>query len=136
MGKKLTLHDVADLAGVSPSTVSRIARGSARVSPEVRVRVLNAASKLGFSLARNSKPKVVTFLLCNRDVLHYFHSRVLAGAETYLAQRDYILLYLSFPYPPGVPWQDIHLPQVLRRRDMVSGFIVAGTNTQNLLDLL
>lgn len=28
------------------------------------------------------------------------------------------------------------MPQVLRRRDMVSGFIVAGTNTKNLLDLL
>lgn len=81
MGKKLTLHDVAASAGVSPSTVSRIARGSARVSPEVRDRVLKAASNLSFSLARSNKPKVVTFLLCNRDVLHYFHSRVLAGAR-------------------------------------------------------
>jgi LacI family transcriptional regulator len=136
MGKKLTLNDVAAAARVSPSTVSRIARGSARVSPEVRDRVLKAASTLGFSLARGNKPRVVTFLLCNRDVLHYFHSRVLAGAEAYLAERDYNLLYLSFRYPPGLPWQDIDLPKVLRRRDMVSGFIVAGTNTQNLLDLL
>jgi DNA-binding LacI/PurR family transcriptional regulator len=136
MAKKLTLRDVAELAGVSPSTVSRIARGSARVSPEVRVRVIKAASQLGFSLVRNSKPKVVTFLLCNRDVLHYFHSRVLAGAERYLAAREHNLLYLSFRYAPDIPWQDIHLPPVLNRRDMVSGFIVAGTNTQNLLDLL
>ena len=134
--KKVTLHHVAVAAGVSPSTVSRIARGSARVSPEVRDRVLKAASKLGFSLLRTNKPKVVTFLLCNRDVLHYFHSRVLAGVEAYLAERDYYVLYLSFRYPPGARWQDIQLPQVLHRRDMVSGFIVAGTNTQSLLDLL
>src|SRR5262245_24814246 len=40
---KTNIQDVAKLAGVSLATVSRVATGSDRVSPELRARVLKAA---------------------------------------------------------------------------------------------
>jgi LacI family transcriptional regulator len=44
----VTSHDVARAAGVSQSTVSRVLRNDARVSPTTRERVLAAAAELGY----------------------------------------------------------------------------------------
>ncbi|HEU0140617.1 MAG TPA: LacI family DNA-binding transcriptional regulator [Bryobacteraceae bacterium] len=133
---KPTLNAVARRANVSASTVSRLLRGTMRVTPEIEERIRRAAEELGFSLNRENGTRIITFLFSNRDVLHYFHSLVLASAEVYLARRDYNLLYLSLRYSQTTPWREVHLPKLLQRRDLVSGFIVAGTNTQNLFDLL
>ncbi len=46
------MQDVAQLAGVSMSTVSRALRGSALVSPETTARVQAAAAELSFSISR------------------------------------------------------------------------------------
>jgi LacI family transcriptional regulator len=43
-----TILDIADAAGVSKTTVSRVLNGSARVAPETRVRVRDAITELGF----------------------------------------------------------------------------------------
>lgn len=44
-----TIGDVAQLAGVSSQTVSRVSTGAQNVRPETRTRVLDAMSKLGYS---------------------------------------------------------------------------------------
>ena len=49
-----SIRDVAKLAGVSPSTVSRVMNGTAKVDEEKMQRVLNAISETGF------KPNEVT----------------------------------------------------------------------------
>jgi DNA-binding LacI/PurR family transcriptional regulator len=54
--KKTLLRDVADHAGVSAATVSRIFNGNPRVDPELRTRVHRSAEALGYRpnrLARN-----------------------------------------------------------------------------------
>ena len=43
-----SIRDVAKLAGVSPSTVSRVINGTAKVDEEKMQRVLNAISETGF----------------------------------------------------------------------------------------
>lgn len=43
-----TIRDVAEKAGVHPSTVSRVFSGNAPISPTTRARVLDAARKLNF----------------------------------------------------------------------------------------
>ncbi len=43
-----SIRDVAKLAGVSPSTVSRVMNGTAKVDEEKMQRVLNAISETGF----------------------------------------------------------------------------------------
>jgi len=134
--KRHTIKDVAKLAGVSIATVSRVATGSSRVSEEATQRVKDAAEKLGVDLNRRGKGKVIAFILSNRGMLHPFHSHILVEAEEYCSRHDWSMLFLTLSYSPSVRWRDLHIPRVLERRDLVSGFIVAGTNSQNLLDLL
>ena len=134
--KKIKLSDIARAANVSISTVSRIINRNADVSPELRDRVQDAALKLGVNLSDRNKAKTIVFLLGNRDMLHPFHSRVLLGAEAYCAKHGYSTLFLSFQYPASVPWSDLALPAVLEGRQDVSGIIVGGTNSLNLLELL
>jgi len=136
VGKRVTIQDVARAAQVSVATVSRVGTGSARVSPEVAERVRLAALKLGSDLVGRNRSKVIAFLLGNRDMLHLFHSHMLVGAESYCAARGWNMLFLTLRYPATAPWQELHLPPILARHDMVDGVILGGTNTPNLFDLL
>lgn len=133
---KVGIDDVAREARVSMATVSRVANGSHSVTPRLRARVHKASVKLGYDLDGKNKSRIIAFILSNRAVLHPFHSAVLVGAEAYCAAHDYGLLFLPVRYPPDVPWKELHLPLVLQRHDVVRGAIVAGTNSQNLLDFL
>ncbi len=130
-----TFRDLARAAGVSPSTVSRVANQKASVDPAISQRVSKAAVKLGLDLSRN-RPKVIALLLSNREVLHPYHSHVLSGAEAHCASREHSVLYLTFRYDGTTSWQRLSIPAVLEQRDLVSGFILAGTNWPNLLELL
>jgi LacI family transcriptional regulator len=134
--KGVNFKDVAQAAGVSFATVSRVATNSARVSPEIVKRVAEAARRLGVDLRRKTKTKVIGFILSNRQMLHPFHSRLLAGAEAYCTECDYNTLFLPIQYGAKVPWRELQLPQILLRHDLVHGFILAGSTTQNLLDFL
>jgi DNA-binding LacI/PurR family transcriptional regulator len=134
--QKHTIKDVAKLAGVSIATVSRVATGSSRVSRAVAQRVLKAAADLGVDLSRRSKGRVIAFMLSNRGMLHPFHSHILVEAEAHCSGNDWSTLFLTLTYSPTARWRDLHIPRILERRDLVSGFIIAGTNFQNLLDRL
>lgn len=85
---------------------------------------------------RNGTTRIIAFLLSNRGVLHPFHSAVLMGAEAYCAEHDYALLFLPYQYPTSASTTDLKLPEILDRRQIVSGVIVAGTNSENLLEVL
>jgi DNA-binding LacI/PurR family transcriptional regulator len=134
--KGVSFKDVAEAAGVSFATVSRVATNSARVSPEIARRVTEAAQRIGVDLRRKSRTKVIGFILSNRQMLHPFHSRLLAGAEAYCTECDYNTLFLPIQYGAKVPWRELQLPQILLRHDLMHGFILAGSTTQNLLDFL
>ena len=53
--KRVTLHDVADAAGVSIATVSYVLNGQGSVSEEVRREVKRAAKKLGYRQNRAAR---------------------------------------------------------------------------------
>src|SRR5581483_2309454 len=134
--KNHTLRAVAETAGVSLATVSRVISGKARVSTDVHARVCEAATKLGVDLDARKRANVVAFLLSNKDTLHPFHSRVLVGAADCLALHHYHLLFSTLAYREDVPWKELHLPGILQRRDLVGGVILAGNNSPNLLQAL
>jgi DNA-binding LacI/PurR family transcriptional regulator len=133
--KRVKLIDVARAANVSASTVSRVTTGRTAVTPEIRDRVIKAAVEVGFDLDGRKDSRIIAFVLSNRGVLHPFHCSVLMGAEAYCAEHDYGLLFLPFAYSSRVAWQELRLPAILGRPQVASGVIVAGTNSQNLLDL-
>ena len=134
--QKATLRSVAQMAGVSVATVSRVMTGRARVSEETASRVLESASEAGVDPNRWNKSRLVAFLLCNRAVMHPFHSHILLGAEATVAEQGWNMLFITLRYSASQHWRDIHIPHILERRDLASGFIIAGTSSQNLLDYL
>jgi LacI family transcriptional regulator, galactose operon repressor len=136
--KRISFQDVARLAKVSTATVSRVARGNARVDEDMERRIRDAAGKLGLSLedSRHDRLSTVAFLLCNRDVHHTFQSLVLLGAEAYCAANERELLFISFRYPTGAPANQLHLPRAFERPDLVRGVILSGTNSAPMLELL
>ncbi|MGY0065308.1 LacI family DNA-binding transcriptional regulator [Streptomyces sp. QTS137] len=79
----LGLADVAQRAGVSPSTVSRTLRGLSTVSPATRARVEEAAHELSFAISRSASSLVtgrtgrVAVLVPNLD--SWFLGAALAG---------------------------------------------------------
>jgi DNA-binding LacI/PurR family transcriptional regulator len=134
--KKVTFREIAQTARVSVASVSRVARGSAKVSSEIVGRVRGAALELGLELKRRNCPTVVGFLLCNRDMLHPFHSRLLSGAESHCASNGCSVLFLRYVYDRVVPSKALHPPDIVQTRELASGFILAGVNSPNLLELL
>ena len=135
---KATYHEVAKLAQVSPATVSRVVSGHASVDVTIRDRVTKAAGELGMALEkrRNETCRVLGFVLGNRDVLHRFQARVLAGAESFVSSNGWELFFLTLRYTPETPTRELKLPRILEHRTQARGVILAGVNSMNLVDAL
>lgn len=132
----LGLKDIASAANVSMATVSRVLSGSNRVDPAMRKLVLDAAAKLKIDPLQRNKTGSLIFLISNRSTLPPFHARILVGAEAYCTAHGWDLFYLSFNTSPNIPPKELHLPQILQRRDTIRGVILAGNTSPNLLELL
>jgi DNA-binding LacI/PurR family transcriptional regulator len=133
---KAGLREIAAASRVSITTVSRVLNGNQRVDPSIRRIVLRSAEKLHVDLSKRNKTKALAFILSNRAMLHAFHSRVLHGAEQCCASHEWDVVFLSYKYSPQTPWNGLHLPRVVERRDVVRSVILAGTNSPNLIELL
>lgn len=133
---KVGLREIADAAHVSTATASRVLNGNWRVDAEIQKVVMAEARKLGFDLSQRHKNKTLAFLLCNREMLHVFHSRILSGAEVQCTVRGWDMVFLSYRYSQHTPWNELHLPRIIGRPDLIRGVILAGTNSTNLLELL
>ena len=98
LGGRVSIVDVAKRAGVSPATVSRSLRGLAKVSPDTRQRVLDAARELSYvtslqasSLAAGPRHTVAVIV---PFITRWFFSTVTAGAVDFLRERSYdVMLY-------------------------------------------
>ncbi|GHO46667.1 LacI family DNA-binding transcriptional regulator [Ktedonospora formicarum] len=109
----ITSEQVARLAGVSRTTVSRVLNGTGRISEEVRQRVLEAAATLGYepnvvaqSMVRQRSRTIVLGMFHVEEGLsfsrlgetkHYFYLDVLKYIEAEAAEADYDLLQPSRP---------------------------------------
>ncbi len=60
--KKITARDIACMAGVSPSTVSRVLNNSANVDARTRQLILEAARRLGFPVCRRGDDLTVAVI--------------------------------------------------------------------------
>lgn len=136
--KRPSYKQLAELAKVSPATVSRVAKGQPNVDASIRARVRRAAETLGINLEqrRNDKSNIIGFMLSNRDLLHNFQARILFGSEAYCASQERELLFMSFRYSPNAPAKELHLPRILNRGGIVRAMILGGTNSANMLSAL
>lgn len=135
----ITIKDIAKLAGVSLSTVSKALNDRPDISLETKIKVLEIAKAHNFTphaFGKALKKKVsenIGVLFC-RD-LHSlsgnpFYSRVLEGIEAELAINNFnLLLHIITETTKD------ELPKMVRERQ-VDGLIVVGTFRDNYLDRL
>jgi len=97
----ITIYDIAEAAGVSIATVSRVFNDNPRVSESTRAAVMEVADKLGYqphasarSLARQQTETIsaIVPMLSN-----YFYAEVLKGLQDRMAETSFDLLVYSAP---------------------------------------
>lgn len=92
----VTITDVAEHAGVSAMTVSRVINGGQRVRADTRQRVERAIAELGYvpnSLARGlSSQKAGTLALIVPDVANPFFTLIVRGAENVARRAGYRMI--------------------------------------------
>ena len=92
-GRRVTIADVAELAGVSKTTVSHVISGNRPVSTETRTRVEGAISELGYrpdGIARSLRTRrthVVALII--PDITNPFYPVLSRGLEQALASSGY-----------------------------------------------
>ena len=92
----VTSQDVARIANVSQSTVSRCFRNDVYVNSKTRMRVLKAAEELGYypnNIARGMKSKrsgIIGLVLPDYD--NIFYSTMTKSIESYLKLKGYRLM--------------------------------------------
>ncbi len=92
----ITVKDIANLAGVSPATVSNVLNGRANVGQETKEKVLSICRDNGYNpnvYARNLKTKNPrTLLFTFSDFDRKFYLDVIHGIHDYVDAHDYDLL--------------------------------------------
>lgn len=121
----VTIRDIAERAGVSPSTVSRVLNDTTPVAPEKRAAVLAAVKALGFrpnvlaqELARG-RSRAIGVL--PQGISSPFYGQLIKGIEHGLRGSDYYPLFATGEQP-GEAAQALEL--LLAHR--VDGLIVVG----------
>ncbi len=123
----VTIYDIAQEAGVSIATVSRVFNNSRRVSEENRQKVSAVAERLGYqphvsaqNLARR-KPNLVAAVI--PMLTTYFFIEVMRGMQDELAKCEYDLIVFS---APALDDLDAQLERALQK-GMAAGVLVFST---------
>ncbi len=105
MRKQVTVYDIADRLGISPSTVSRVFNDSILVSSETRDRTLRIAEEMGYRKRRIRRQQTRTILNVALVIPHYARTSIhlfydpaelVDGLETGLGEvRSKIMVTLS-----------------------------------------
>ena len=94
--RQITINQVAQEAGVSVQTVSRVLNERPDVSPETRRKVQEIITRLGYqpsAIARGLASRRTRSLgLITADFSDYFFTQVIAGAEQEARKHDYFLM--------------------------------------------
>lgn len=122
-GTRVGLREVAELAGVAASSVSRVLSEHPDVSPTMRQRVLEAVAQLGYepdfvaqSLRRGATLSVGMVI---RDVTAPFMAEIFSGAEPVLRAAGYSMLLMNSGSDPGLDSTHIRFFQSRRVDGMI-----------------
>ncbi len=138
--RRVSIRDVAREAGVAISTVSLVVNGKANVAEETRMRVLDAAEKLGYQPSRQARRLVrrdtgnVGFVLREDHFTRSepFYTGIFLGAEFEARRQNRYVLLTTIP---EVYRRDFDEPRFLREHN-VDGVLVAGKVDGAFLDAL
>ena len=104
VSKNVKITDVAQLAGVSVTTVSMVLNGKGRISPATAERVQQAIKALDYvpnSAAANLRSQQSNLVgLILRDITDPFYTEVTAGVSEVLEQQGYLLFLTQCGHSP------------------------------------
>jgi DNA-binding LacI/PurR family transcriptional regulator len=126
--KAPTVKEVAQQAGVSVATVSRVLNGSTAVDDELRRRVMSAAEQLRYRpnrLARNLRTKTTkTLAMVVPDIQNPFFVAVTRGLEEVAFREGYTVLVCNTNDDPER--ESVYLQTLLD--ESVAGIVVCATD--------
>ena len=111
--ERATIHDVAEAAGVSPATVSRVLTGARSVRPASATAVLEAVARLGYRpnqlgrALRRQTSQVIGMIVPSVD--NPFFPSVIQVAERRLRERGYALLLSTSGDDPHVEAERVEM---------------------------
>jgi len=130
--KRPTINDVAKLAGVSITTVSRVINDNYPVSALTKKKVNIVIEELGFRpnlLARSLiQDKTQTIGIITPSIENLFFSEVIKGIDTYVGDKDYRSFLCN---TEGEPEKEVAMIDSLLNRS-VDGIIVIDPRTKNI----
>lgn len=96
---RVSIRDVADRAGVAPSSVSRVLNGHPNIKPELRKQVEDAIKALGYQVnlvgagLRRGTTHTVGFVI--DDIANALFAEMMLGAEAALSEAGYLVTLMS-----------------------------------------
>jgi DNA-binding LacI/PurR family transcriptional regulator len=124
----ITVKDVAEHAGVSIATVSRVVNHSEDVSPELREKVLHTIEELGYHPSRTAQRlrarKSLVIGLIISDIQNPFFTSVVRGIEDVAHQQDYSIILCNSDEDPEK--EKLYID--VMRSEEVAGVIISSTS--------
>jgi LacI family transcriptional regulator len=124
---RVTIREVAERAGVSVATVSRVLSGNYSVPPATRTRVLRAARALDYVANAHARAlvgggrKMVAVVL--RQVTSPFYAQVAEGVEAEAAERGWLCVVGA---TGGDPQREMDFVQLMREEGARLVILVGG----------
>lgn len=122
-----TIKDVAQLANVSPTTVSYVINGTRYVTPATEARILAAIKELDFHpdfVARSLRARrTLTVGLIVSDISNPFYADIVRGAQDVLTPLHYTLILSNTDEAPDRELETL----TLLRQKKVDGLIAVAT---------
>ena len=132
-----TIHDVAQRAGVSPITVSRVINHSGYASRDTRERVEAAVIELGYvpnQLARSLRSKRThTLALVLTDITNPFFTTVARGVEDTASDADYTVIFCNTDESES---EEKKYLQVLLQQQVDGILLVPARSVSDSIDLI
>ena len=124
---KVTISDVAKLAGVSTATVSHTINSTRYVSGETKEKVYKAIAELGYTpdasarSFRTGKKKTIGFIV--PDISNKFFATMIESVENYLSSHGYHLIIANTKENPEREENNVRLLAA----GLVDGLLIAST---------
>lgn len=122
----ITIYDVANEAGVSMATVSRVVNGNPNVKPTTRKKVLDAIERLGYrpnAVARGlASKKTTTVGVIIPDIASIFFSELARGIEDIATMYNYNIILCNSDQNKD---KELHLLNTLLGKQ-VDGIVFMG----------
>lgn len=132
----VTIKDVAALAGVSPSTVSRTCKDNPSISEETKEKVRRAMARLGYepnfqaSNLATQNSRTIGIILPSSAKEAYensFYLEVIRGISQFCNQRQYMSTIITGQNEEEI----LHAVQSMTRSGKVDGFIILYSRHQD-----